>query len=575
MFRKIPTLKKSPFLILIFAVIAVINSVLAIFDRLDKSASLIEPRITSIGSEILIPIGFLSLILIEFSNLKWFARGPNHKAVRGMVNSYYTILIGILVTLWLPRGLELVYRLSAPGICGGTPVEITDPTTPTDFNHEFGLTNYRTHSVQTQDQQSLMSDDPRSILVDQTGTWLGVSDQGDSAGLGLLHISPPLIKDPTGQSTRNIEICKTPDGKRIPGTINQIQRGPFGELWVVTDGGGVWMLWLKGWQQFEQKSRSADINQPSQASYSVLTTGTTILIGTIAGVAEFNRLDWIYPGLNYPGQAVVSIAEGPDGSRWFGLLDGGIRRVFPDQSYRDYHAGKELSSDNVRLIFFDRQNRVWVATWGGGIDIFENGVWRTIRAGPRSIPSDNVMTISQDPIGRIWVGTDQGSGYFENGQYHVYDNLDTLAIGFGQVTKEGCLNAFDVWTATNASGLTHSRTPASSVGIKSIRVDGIPPIVYPGEQLDPTITVEMEPGFTFHPGDFLQNVGGPILTRRPLVDAMTESLQINPSTWKFKFNKNPWIAPLEVGKVQTDWRLWQCGRYLGSPIPVDINVQNP
>lgn len=84
-----------------------------------------------------------------------------------------------------------------------------------------------------------------------------------------------------------------------------------------------------------------------------------------------------------------------------------IERFLPD--------GKQgsLSKKETYRVFLDRTNNLWVGTWGGGLNKFNQKTKRfeQIRIKPFNVFSkdyDIILSITQDSTGILWVGTDGG-----------------------------------------------------------------------------------------------------------------------------------------------------------------------
>ncbi len=126
---------------------------------------------------------------------------------------------------------------------------------------------------------------------------------------------------------------------------------------------------------------------------------------------------------------VRTISQGPSGDIWCGTDGGGINRL-------NLHTGKftsyqnniknanSLVNDNVRHIYKDRDQNLWIATWNG-LDRYDIEQDRFIhyQNNPDKLTSlcDNrVQCILEDKQGQIWIGT--------------YDGLNLMDKSSGQCT---------------------------------------------------------------------------------------------------------------------------------------------
>ncbi|MCB0277225.1 MAG: hypothetical protein KDI06_20590, partial [Calditrichaeota bacterium] len=114
---------------------------------------------------------------------------------------------------------------------------------------------------------------------------------------------------------------------------------------------------------------------------------------------------------------IRSITEDHEGNIWFGMdfENGGVIRYHPHSAKIDTfrHVPQDstsLSSDQVWRIFPDSRNRLWITTWGEGINLFrpESGSFVRFKADPRnphSIAGNYVTDVAEDAEGRIWFGS--------------------------------------------------------------------------------------------------------------------------------------------------------------------------
>ena len=64
----------------------------------------------------------------------------------------------------------------------------------------------------------------------------------------------------------------------------------------------------------------------------------------------------------------------------------------------------------VNDLFQDRDGRLWIATDGGGVYIFDLNTWKVTHqlSTAEGMPSNIVMSITKDQTGRVWISTEKG-----------------------------------------------------------------------------------------------------------------------------------------------------------------------
>ncbi len=115
------------------------------------------------------------------------------------------------------------------------------------------------------------------------------------------------------------------------------------------------------------------------------------------------------------------------GAIWIATWDGGLNRLDPSsgriQHFRqaaapetgasEAGASGALSSDQVIKLFADGAGRLWVGTYGGGLNLFDPQTqqfthYRAVAGDANSLSHDNVMALYEDRAGQLWIGTEGG-----------------------------------------------------------------------------------------------------------------------------------------------------------------------
>jgi ligand-binding sensor domain-containing protein len=110
---------------------------------------------------------------------------------------------------------------------------------------------------------------------------------------------------------------------------------------------------------------------------------------------------------------VKSIIKGKDGSIWFGLAGGGIRRRMANQSkiWKEYKA-PNLTSDMIYSLKTDHTGNIWAGTSSGvsrcvpAVNIQDEDRWYQYNSENSLIPDEPIQFIGINPIdGTVWFGT--------------------------------------------------------------------------------------------------------------------------------------------------------------------------
>ena len=110
------------------------------------------------------------------------------------------------------------------------------------------------------------------------------------------------------------------------------------------------------------------------------------------------------------------------GQIWVGTLGGGLTKIIQKTNGKDYkfvryipQAGQENSLSNIYVwsIFEDSKKRIWIGTYGGGLNLYDEASDAFIRyqpepGNPNALLSNEVCSVTEDHEGYLWIGTNLG-----------------------------------------------------------------------------------------------------------------------------------------------------------------------
>lgn len=162
---------------------------------------------------------------------------------------------------------------------------------------------------------------------------------------------------------------------------------------------------------------------------------------------------------------ILQLEQDSRGDLWFGSFDAGLQRLEPASgrftSYQHSPSNPaSLSNNDVRAIFEDSANRLWVGT-AKGLDLFDasTGTFQNYshdRGNLHSLADRFVSTITQDRNGLLWVGTMSGGASRWNPRSWYLGHRQPDSI-----TDLSSINAFadapsgGLWLGTMGAGLLH------------------------------------------------------------------------------------------------------------------------
>lgn len=192
-----------------------------------------------------------------------------------------------------------------------------------------------------------------------------------------------------------------------------------GNLWLGARGAGL-IRFVAG----RATIYGAESGLPSDVTAIYQSRDGTLKIGVQAGLATFSEGHFSLQQLseNHHIGRIWSICNGNDGDIWV-AAEGGLFRL-TGNSVTQFSANNGLSDTNVRSVFVDREQNLWIGTDGGGLNR-----WRTSNVHSfvteQGLTSQPTISILQDQSGAIWVGAlgDTGLFLYKNGRFSAYPHL--------------------------------------------------------------------------------------------------------------------------------------------------------
>ncbi len=187
----------------------------------------------------------------------------------------------------------------------------------------------------------------------------------------------------------------TPPANHID--ITSLYKDRFGFLWIGTMGEGLFRMNIQTgkWRRIEENPIAYYGNILNIAG-----SGNEVWISTLNGVARFQLKE-----SNYDLTEKIE--------------------------YINYNKKDGIGSDYVYHILIDKKDRVWLATDGAGVTVFENGVFTNFFA-HKLFPSKVAYSLAEDRNQHIWVST-YNDGLFEYDgkkfiQYNTKNGLTDITI---------------------------------------------------------------------------------------------------------------------------------------------------
>ncbi|QNL47925.1 response regulator [Olivibacter sp. SDN3] len=298
----------------------------------------------------------------------------------------------------------------------------------------FTSTHIRPNSREV---HSLSSRSIRSILIDHAGIyWIGTFQGGlNKYDKNLSHF---VLKESNPFD---------PSGLRAPVVTSFAEHE--GNAFVGTDGGGLhfYNRNLDLFEHIELESSTNDRPHDLNILAMTMTRNGKLWIGTYHdGLFGYDPLKKVTKRYHKGNNAkdlnhndVFCVKEDRQQRLWIGTNGGGINILSKsgDQIEKYVHQSsnegdpRQPSSNYIRALEEDSKGQMWVGTYGSGISVFnpETGRFVFYTKQNSALPSNYILAIKEDQAGNIWVGTEgNGVGLLKRGDtsFQTFSETDGL-----------------------------------------------------------------------------------------------------------------------------------------------------
>ncbi len=250
---------------------------------------------------------------------------------------------------------------------------------------------------------SLSSNRVLSLAVDQErkGTWFGLEN-------GLV-----FYQKPNWEIIPNHQI-----GCRLC-LINEIDVHADGAIWLATSE-GVMSFDGQNWINFTKQYPGIESEHILSLYFQNRKTENRLWVGTIKGISIFDFEDLTWENINWAGNffgwgGVTEIIESSQGKIFAATLGGGIQ-IWDGNHWNYYrNTNSPLKNNTINTIQFSPSGQLWIGlgypTEPGGylMRIDEEGKWESFTSKNSGYAGGEPMALLFDHTGRLWIGTN-GSG---------------------------------------------------------------------------------------------------------------------------------------------------------------------
>lgn len=351
----------------------------------------------------------------------------------------------------------------------GTKKGLDRLTVETGFFKHYDSEEFNNRQLSNESVWSLLKDSQGTIWV---GTYFGGVNYFNpdinfytfhNLQNGVLLNKPfPIISNIAEDKTGNLYLCSEGDGliyyrlndktyriyradERNPNSLtsDNIKAVYYdrdkNELWLGTHLGGLCVLNTATNQFTQYKTIRPQWDQTNILS-SIAVYNNDLLIGTHGGLFLFDRQKRTFrlfsEKVNKQISYIQDVKLDHSGNIWIAGYNGVYRYTIKTGQIRAFHSdptdSTSLSNNNVSKILVDSKNRVWIATSGGGVNLFlpKTNSFRRYDSKHAGLKNDFVSNMLESKFGYLIITTTQGFSLLdvENNKMHNFNSENGLPL---------------------------------------------------------------------------------------------------------------------------------------------------
>ena len=206
-----------------------------------------------------------------------------------------------------------------------------------------------------------------------------------------------------------------------------------GQVWVGTDrelavlqNGGFQPVWGRT----NEENFQVDFLAASRAG--------GVWVAANGRLRKFEAGNWISDlgAYDWNNRPIYDLYEDRENRLWVATFGGGLFRYGTNGECLHLTSQNGLPTDFVRYVTEDREGNIWVGTEGGGLCHLKESIFKTYGV-KQGLASDQVMAVAAAQDGGLWIGTDG------DGLDHLQTDGKVRHYGLGEGLKNG-----HVWSVT-------------------------------------------------------------------------------------------------------------------------------
>ncbi len=285
------------------------------------------------------------------------------------------------------------------------------------------------------------------------------------SGIRALHLDPKgrLL---LGGSRGGLALLQDQQWKPVDpvsSLVNEVRGDARGQLWVGTEGGGLFCLQTDGSRQrwtrhhglpsntiysllddeqgrlwigtaeglayLEQGKLTPVAHSPKVPVFALAFYNNQLYIATERGLYQLKGNDFVLVQPQLQHTAISRLLVDHYGDLWIGTVEEGIYRL-SNYGLEQLTANYGMPNNRVLAIYEDKEHSIWLGT-NGGLFRLRDAPFSTLST-EHGLPDNFVRTVLQHSDGSVWIGTARGAARYLNGklqtEYQLLPDQSVLSL---------------------------------------------------------------------------------------------------------------------------------------------------
>lgn len=325
------------------------------------------------------------------------------------------------------------------------------------------------------EQQVWLAGDEGVIVLDRTGMQVkskmiasGLLQMATDAEANIWLLQSTLLKRTIGEQVETVITLEPGEAE----SVHDILQSKTGKYWITTKSGAA--CYETGLNGFTKKNIVLPLHTNSEVTCLHEDASGMIWVGTMGDgifIVDGNngQVQHLNEAADLQKASILSIT-GNNRHLWITSLEGVWRITNADKTFERFSTTSVTGSAYIYYVLEDSKGRVWFATDGKGLTLWENGTYKTFRE-KDGLNAKVIYSLAEDQNGNIWCNTLNNGIYKFDGKvfkhFGLNEGLPDLSISSITADADGnifCVSATSCFIIDAVAGVVIPLTNAAANG---------------------------------------------------------------------------------------------------------------